>query len=95
VKHGRAAAIVVELEFRARDVVLRIRDNGAGFEPEGRFEQASGCFGLLGMRERAHELRGQLHVHSQPGQGAEIVVTAPLPEAQAAAAPALKLAPAH
>lgn len=77
VKHGCADAIQVEVDFRSDDVAVRIKDNGAGFDPEQQFKQPSGCFGLLGMRERARELRGELRINSRPGAGAEVVVTAP------------------
>jgi signal transduction histidine kinase len=87
VKHGCADSIQVEVDFRASDVAVRIRDNGGGFDPEQQLENASGCFGLLGMRERARELRGELRINSSPGAGAEIVVTAPF-------SPAVEVAPA-
>lgn len=78
VKHGRADAIHVELDFRSAEVALRIEDNGAGFDADHQLEQPSGCFGLLGMRERAREVGGRIHIRSQPGHGTEISVAAPL-----------------
>lgn len=79
VKHGRAGAIRVDLEFRAAEVGLRIVDNGEGFDPEEPLEKSSGCFGLVGMRERTREVGGEIRIHSRPGHGAEITVTAPIP----------------
>lgn len=85
VKHGRPDAIRVEIDFRAGDLTLRVTDNGAGFDPADHLDKPSGCFGLLGMRERAREIDGEIRIHSRPGDGAEIVVTAPLAgEAKAA-----------
>ena len=77
VKHGRADAILVELDFRSVEVALHIKDNGSGFDPQQQLEQASGCFGLLGMRERAREVGGQIRILSEPGRGTEIFVAAP------------------
>lgn len=77
VKHGRADAIHVELDFRSAEVALRIRDNGSGFDPRHQLEQSSGCFGLIGMRERAREVGGQIRIVSEPGRGTEISVAAP------------------
>jgi signal transduction histidine kinase len=77
VKHGRADAIHVELDFRPAEVALRIRDNGTGFDPRHQLEQPSGCFGLIGMRERAREVGGQIRIVSEPGRGTEIFVAAP------------------
>lgn len=77
VKHGRADAIHVELDFRSAEVALRIQDNGSGFDPRHQLEQPSGCFGLIGMRERAREVGGQIRIVSEPGRGTEIFVAAP------------------
>ncbi|MBL9213083.1 MAG: hypothetical protein JNL92_21655 [Opitutaceae bacterium] len=77
VKHGRADAILVELDFRSAEVALRIKDNGSGFDPQQQLEKVSGCFGLLGMRERAREVGGQIRILSEPGRGTEIFVAAP------------------
>jgi signal transduction histidine kinase len=77
VKHGRADAIEVELDYRAKDVVLRIKDNGTGFDTTHVLAQTNRCFGLIGMRERARELCGEIRIASRPGEGAEILVTVP------------------
>lgn len=77
VKHGRAELIRVEVDFRPADVAVRIKDNGAGFDPAQQLERPSGCFGLIGMRERVREVCGEIRILSEPGHGAEIVVTAP------------------
>jgi signal transduction histidine kinase len=94
VKHGRASAIRVEIAYRATEVVLRIKDDGAGFDPVLQLEQSSGCFGLLGMRERAREIRGDLRILSQPGAGTEVIVSVPLAPAAATVAPAVPAAKA-
>ena len=86
VKHGRAEAIEVEVDYGDTAIAVRIRDNGVGFEPEQHLQEASGCFGLIGMRERAREVRGELRIQSQPGQGAEVTVTAPIEAAPDVAA---------
>ena len=78
VKHGRAERIRVEIEFRASEVALHIADDGVGFEPDLSLAQSSGCFGLLGMQERAREFRGQLSITSKTGEGTHVSVTAPL-----------------
>lgn len=78
VKHGRAEAIQVELDFRADEVALRITDNGAGFDPDAQLANTAGSFGLVGMRERAREVGGALRIHSRRGNGTEVVVAAPL-----------------
>lgn len=78
VKHGRAGAIDVEVDYGDAAVTVRIKDNGVGFDAAQHLKESSGCFGLIGMWERAREVRGELRIQSQPGQGAEVVVTAPI-----------------
>ena len=77
VKHGHASSIRVEISFGAHEVVVRIRDDGAGFDSRHELEQSSGCFGLLGMRERAREIHGDLSIQSEPGKGTDVCVTVP------------------
>jgi signal transduction histidine kinase len=52
-------------------VVLRIRDNGQGFDPD---RIPPGCMGLNILRERARAIGATLEVSSQPGDGTELVV---------------------
>jgi signal transduction histidine kinase/ligand-binding sensor domain-containing protein len=76
--HARARRIEVEIRYSAQDVRVRVRDDGAGIEPnvlgqEGR----EGHFGLAGMRERAEHIRGKLEVWSERGAGTEVELTLP------------------
>jgi signal transduction histidine kinase len=52
-----------------------IRDDGRGFDPA---QVATGRYGLLGMRERARLLGGQLCLETEPGKGTNIEVIVPL-----------------
>jgi signal transduction histidine kinase len=81
-KHGSAKRIVVEIQEDATSVHLSVRDDGRGFDPEAKSEG----FGLLGMRERAQLLDGDLAVDSTPGAGTHLSVRFPArrrPEDQA------------
>jgi signal transduction histidine kinase/streptogramin lyase len=78
-KHAAASRVVIQLHTEARRLSLRIRDNGRGFEQQDVFNSIGGHFGLLGMRERAERLGGELHLASQPGGGTEVEITVPLP----------------
>jgi signal transduction histidine kinase len=55
-----------------------VRDDGRGFDVEAAAHAAAGHFGLAGMRERVHHLRGELSLLSRIGQGAEVIVDVPL-----------------
>jgi signal transduction histidine kinase/ligand-binding sensor domain-containing protein len=78
VKHARASQVNIHLEMANRKLSLRVADNGRGFEQDEAFSEVGGHFGLLGMRERAARLGGELQLHSEPGQGTEVAVTVPL-----------------
>jgi signal transduction histidine kinase/ligand-binding sensor domain-containing protein len=79
IKHAGASRIAIKLHTEARKVYLRICDNGRGFETPNVFSTRGGHFGLIGMRERAERLGGELRLASNPGEGTEVEVTVPLP----------------
>ena len=77
-KHANASRIEVVLEFTAYQLQLSVLDDGCGFSQETP-PPSEGGFGLMGMRERANQLHGQLTVASRPGEGTVVTVTLPLP----------------
>src|SRR5262249_4461717 len=77
VKHAGASRIAIKLHTEARKLYLKIRDNGRGFETPDVFSSRGGHFGLIGMRERAERLGGELKLASNPGEGTEVEVTVP------------------
>jgi signal transduction histidine kinase len=78
VKHGRPTTIVVSLVEADGRLVLRIRDDGTGFDSEGVLSTPRGHFGLLGMRERARRMGGEVSVASATGQGTTVEAWVPL-----------------
>ncbi len=77
-KHAQARQIEVSLEFADKEVRLSVKDDGCGFEAD-QLPPGNGSFGLVGMRERAQQLQGDLVVNSRPGDGTEVQFTAPAP----------------
>jgi signal transduction histidine kinase/lysophospholipase L1-like esterase len=77
VKYSGARKIRMGLDFGREQLLLRVTDDGQGFDPRAPNESKGG-FGLVGMRERAGELNGKLDIRSAPGQGAEVTLTIPL-----------------
>ncbi len=72
IAHAGATMIRVEVEFADR-VVVRVRDDGRGFEVPDRFEDLPGDhLGMLGMRERVALHGGQLSVTSARGRGTTV-----------------------
>jgi len=78
-KHAKATNIKVQLRNEGRKLHLQIADNGRGFDPNDVFSSLGGHFGLIGMRERAERMGGELQLESEPGTGTRLEVTVPLP----------------
>jgi signal transduction histidine kinase len=76
-KHAHADKIALKLRREANELNLSVEDDGCGFEHEEAFT-TDGHFGLIGMRERAEQVGGELRLHSQPGHGTQLEVTVPL-----------------
>jgi signal transduction histidine kinase len=51
---------------------LRISDDGVGFDPQA---SLPGHFGLVGLREQAQLIDGDLHIDSTPNRGTTLTVT--------------------
>jgi signal transduction histidine kinase len=75
VRHAHATTVVVRLSKTARDYLLEVRDNGRGIL---NFEiQNTKSIGLLGMRERAALLGGEVSFVGERGRGTTVTVTIP------------------
>lgn len=75
--HSGAKTVALSFSRAGSDIILRIRDNGKGFnldKVEARKGGERGC-GLLDMKERADLLDGKLDIITAPGKGTEIVAT--------------------
>ncbi|MDB4908510.1 MAG: two-component histidine kinase [Gemmatimonadetes bacterium] len=77
VKHASARTVRVILSYEPRRIRLAILDDGSGFVVDPDLRTYAGHWGLLGMRERASQLRGRLRVRSAPGAGTRIVLVIP------------------
>ena len=74
VRHSGARNAKVVVERLAKSIVVRVTDDGRGFDP-GR----SRGMGILGMEERVKRLGGTLRVESQPGKGTTVTAEFPIP----------------
>jgi signal transduction histidine kinase len=79
-KHAAATHVTVTLAFQRAQVQLTIEDDGQGFNPEQALQRTTpgAGWGLLGMKERASLIGGQVDIHSTPGRGTRITVAVPL-----------------
>ncbi len=73
VQHAKATNIAVEAQVTEEFVQVTIEDNGIGFHTDEDKRQ----FGLIGMRERAHSLNGNLLIESTKDIGTRITLTIP------------------
>lgn len=79
VRHAGATEVRIDLERQPQALILRIEDNGRGFDP-GQVTAREGKrhLGLISMSERAELIGGKLDVYSAPGEGTSIQVFVPV-----------------
>ncbi|MDG5803025.1 GAF domain-containing sensor histidine kinase [Streptomyces ossamyceticus] len=75
-RHSDAEHVDVALERRGTGAVLRITDDGTGFDPQA-IRRAGRHLGLVSMRDRASGVGGALTVESAPGKGTTIEMEVP------------------
>jgi len=71
IKHSQASEISIGLEQTEQALILNIRDNGVGFDPECIIETKH--IGLQSMKIRAQRANGTLNILSS-GRGTHIQV---------------------
>jgi signal transduction histidine kinase len=77
-QHSGASNAKVILRYDEEQVVATIEDDGKGFESnELQTVEERGHYGIVGMRERAEGVGGQLVVRSEPGRGTIVRATIP------------------
>lgn len=78
-RHARASHVRIELKRRDDGILVRIADNGSGFDAGDVFSRRSEepTAGLLGMRERVQLLGGELTIDSAWGSGTTVTARIP------------------
>ena len=80
-KHAKAKQVNIELEYSAVYLRVMIVDNGVGFNLEDtlkKIKMRHTSFGLLGLYERVSQLRGELEIKSEIGEGTTINIKLPI-----------------
>ncbi|HEX3035501.1 MAG TPA: GAF domain-containing protein, partial [Thermodesulfobacteriota bacterium] len=74
-RHANATRVEIKLKKSGGSLVLEVKDNGKGITEGATSDPKS--FGLMGMRERALLLEGEVIITGAPGKGTKIVVRIP------------------
>jgi signal transduction histidine kinase len=77
VKHARATSLTISIQNNNKNLLLKTRDDGIGFNYTEKKQMATGL-GLLSIHSRVDLLGGQLLVTSQPGMGTIFEIEMPL-----------------
>ncbi|RMI35936.1 GAF domain-containing sensor histidine kinase [Streptomyces triticirhizae] len=75
-RHADPGTVTVALRRRGTATVLRVSDDGTGFDPDA-VRTAGRHLGLVSMRDRAAAVGGTLAVRSTPGEGTVIEMEVP------------------
>ena len=84
-RHAQASAIDIGIVQSEGLLTISLQDNGVGAAAHA-FEAAN-AYGVMGMRERARHLGGQVDIQSRPGHGCRVSLTLPLDAVTAAHTP--------
>ena len=78
--HSAATEAAVVIKKQTTVILLSIRDNGRGFNPEEPCSQPHDLgYGLSGIAERVRILGGTLAIKSQPNKGTSLTIEVPIP----------------
>lgn len=76
-EHAEAVNVEIKLDFQPEYLQVAVIDDGAGFIINR--VAAEDRMGLIGMRERAQIIGGNLELKSEPGRGTHVLLKLPLP----------------
>ncbi|MDH4206157.1 MAG: PAS domain S-box protein [Desulfobacteraceae bacterium] len=81
-KHAEAAKVTIKLVASFPNIILRIEDDGKGFNVKERLTAASKekRMGLRSMEERVSLLNGKMKIQSRPKEGTKIFIEVPYKE---------------
>lgn len=75
-KHAQTRTVQLQLMRSDGCLLVKVSDNGVGFDLTA--ANNVGHMGLDAMQQHSLELGGHLSIHSQPGQGTELLLTLPI-----------------
>ncbi|HEY6011984.1 MAG TPA: ATP-binding protein [Nitrospirota bacterium] len=79
-RHSGASNVFVNIRTDAKKFSMSIQDDGVGFNPVSALKdpESGRGLGILGMKERATQINGELQICSTPDEGTIVQCTVPL-----------------
>jgi signal transduction histidine kinase len=77
IRHGRPTAVRVEVEFAYDRCIVKVTDDGTGFDAAALSVSPNGHYGLIGIRERVERIGGRFSMDSRVGAGTRLVIEVP------------------
>lgn len=81
IRHAKATRVKVHLEQDDHELILTVQDNGRGITEREIVHARS--IGLIGMKERAAQVGGEVFFFGLPERGTTVTMRVPLPAARA------------
>jgi hypothetical protein len=70
-KHALATQIHVVISFQQNGIILKVKDNGKGFDTATKTESS----GLINMKSRAALIQADFQLFSEPNKGTELILS--------------------
>ena len=70
VRHSRASAVMMSIDTGPSNITISVQDDGVGFDTS----TPDQGFGLSNLRERMHDIAGDIDIVSAPGCGTNVVL---------------------
>jgi signal transduction histidine kinase len=76
IQHSKATEVYISLRVDEGQLILEIKDNGRGITEDEL--TGTGSMGILGMRERALALGGEINIAGESGKGTTLNLKMPI-----------------
>ena len=77
-RHARASEVTISLIKKDNRLIVRVEDDGIGFDRDQVMNGQRQAWGLRGMEERIILLGGKFHIEAKPGNGTMLMAEVPL-----------------
>ncbi len=77
-RHSQATKTFISLTKKENRLIVRVEDNGIGFDPTVIANKQQQTWGLDGMKERINLLGGKFYIGARPGSGTLVLAEVPL-----------------